>query len=153
MDMWDLKKWRRKLGYTQLEAAENLGVSRAAIQHWECERTPVPHAVDLACEEIERRWKRRPEFGPVVLVYADEPMWPEADCPSRVLCMQRELYPNCEAAIGRASRLIATPNFSNPLIIDPDGGVVWSTPELMHECEKRSQNAKGAVDYSTRQEP
>ncbi len=51
MDMWDLKKWRRKLGYSQFEAAENLGVSRAAIQHWECERTPIPHAVDLACED------------------------------------------------------------------------------------------------------
>lgn len=146
MDMWGLKKWRRKLGYSQFEAAEKFGVSRGAIQNWECERNSISRAVDLAWEELERRWKQRPEFGPVVLIYSDEPMWPDADFPSRVLCMQRELYLNCEAALQRACRLREAPNFSNPLVIAEDGAVVWSTPELMRECDKRSQNAKGVSE-------
>jgi len=142
MDMWDFKKWRRKLGYSQFEAAEKLGVSRGAIQHWECERNPIPNAIDLACEEIARRWKQRPEFGPVVLVYSDEPMWPEPDCPSRVLCMQCELHPNNEAAIWRACRLRKAPKFINPFVMGEDGGIVLTNPELLNECDKRRETDK-----------
>jgi transcriptional regulator with XRE-family HTH domain len=149
MDMWDLKKWRRKLKYSQFEAADRLGVSRAAIQHWECEHSPIRHAVGLACEEITRRWKQRPSFGPVVLTYTDEPTWPETDYPSRALCMQCELQPNNEAAIRRASRLRETPDFTNPAIIDENGGVVWSAPELLLECEKRQEQGKGKAAETT----
>jgi transcriptional regulator with XRE-family HTH domain len=139
MDMWDLKKWRRKLRYSQFEAAEKLGVSRGAIQHWECERTPIPKAIDLACEEIARRWSQRAEFGPVVLAYTEESMWPEPDCPSRVLCMQCELYPNNEAAIWRACRLREAPNVINPFVMGEDGGIVLTNPELLNECDKRRE--------------
>jgi len=137
MNMWDLKKWRRMLGYSQFEAAEELGVSRAVIQHWECERTPIPHAAELACEEITRRWKQRPAFGPVVLIYADEPVWPEPDCPSRVLCVQCELHPNNDAVLLRVCRLREAPNFNSALVIDEGGEVVWYGTELLSECDKR----------------
>ena len=137
MDMWGLKKWRRMLGYSQFEAAEQLGVSRAAIQHWECERNPIPYTAELACEEIIRRWKQRPAFGPVVLVYANEPMWPEPDCPSRVLCVQCELHPNNDAVIRRALRLRDAPNFITALVVDEDREVIWNHAELLCECDKR----------------
>ena len=146
MDIWDLKKWRRKLGYSQVEAGEKFGVSRAAIQNWECERSAISRAVDLACHEIERRWKQRPEFGPVVLVYSDDPMWPDADCASRMLCMQRELYPNNDAAIRRCIRLTEGPGFSSAFLIDQDSVVVWSAPELLAECDRRKQDANVARD-------
>ena len=142
MDLWDLKKWRRKLKYSQSEAADKLGVTRAAVQNWECERSPIRHAVELACEEITRRWKQGPSFGPVLLIYADEPMWPESDCPSRVLCMRCELHPNNETAIRRVCRLRETPDFFNPSIIEEHGGVVWTGPELLVECETRTQQEK-----------
>ncbi len=35
MDLWGFKKWRRKLGYTQVEAGEKLGLSRGAVQYLE----------------------------------------------------------------------------------------------------------------------
>jgi len=149
MDLWDLKKWRRRLGYSQFEAAERLGVTRAAIQNWECERSPIRHAVELACEEITRRWRQRPSFGPVVLIYADKPMWPQADCPSRMICMQCELHPNNEAAIRRACQLRETPNFINPSIIDENSDVIWSGPELLVECEGRKQQGKAEVPKTT----
>ena len=41
MDLWGFK-WRRKLGYTQVEAGEKLGLSRGAVQYWESEHRPVP---------------------------------------------------------------------------------------------------------------
>src|SRR6266700_357084 len=71
MDQWDLKKWRKKLGINQAAAGEMLGLSRGAVQDWESEVRPVPLAVELACQELLRRWKQRPEFGPVTLLYAD----------------------------------------------------------------------------------
>ena len=142
MDLWDLKKWRRKLKYSQFEAADKLGVTRAAIQNWESERSHIRHAVELACEETTRRWKQRPSFGPVLLIYADEPMWPERDCPSRVLCMRCELHPNNETAIRRVCRLRETPDFFNPSIIEEHGGVVWTGPELLVECEPRTQQKR-----------
>jgi len=106
----------------------------------ECLRTPIPSAVALAGEELARRSKQRPEFGPVLLVYADQAMWPEPDCASRAVCIQCELQPNSEAAIRRASRLREGPNFLNPLILDEDDGVVWMTRELLNACDKQDQS-------------
>jgi DNA-binding XRE family transcriptional regulator len=65
MDQWDFKKWRKKLGVNQVAAGEMLGLSRGAVQYWESEIRPVPRTVELACQELLRRWKQRPEFGPV----------------------------------------------------------------------------------------
>ncbi len=138
----DFLNWRKTLGYTQEEAGQKLGVDRSTIQNWEREITRVPRIVELACQELMRRWKQRPEFGPVALVCADEPMRPEADYPTRTVFVQCELYPNNEVAIRRTLRLGATGKFVNPLIIDQDGGIVWSTPDLLCECDRRRETAR-----------
>src|SRR5215213_3443248 len=101
MDIWDFKKWRKALRVSQSEAAEQLGVSRGAIQKWEGELYPIPQAVVLACEELLHQHKRDLKFGPVVLFYSDEPFWPDSDCPSRVLCLVSELHTTNEDAIHR----------------------------------------------------
>ena len=80
MDQWDLKKWRKTLGINQVAAGELLGLSRGAIQQWESDIRPVPRAVELACQELLRRWKQRPEFGPVTLLYSDDPTAQVAPC-------------------------------------------------------------------------
>jgi DNA-binding XRE family transcriptional regulator len=77
MDMAEFLKWRKSLGYTQEEAGKKLGVSRATIQNWEKGVTRIPRAAELACLQVARRWKQRPEFGPVALVYTDGPVWQE----------------------------------------------------------------------------
>ena len=74
MDQWDFKKWRKKLGINQVAAGEMLGLSRGAVQYWKSDIRPVPRAVELACQELLRRWKQRPEFGPVTLLYANAPI-------------------------------------------------------------------------------
>ena len=150
MDPWDFKKWRRKLKYSQFEAAEELGLTRAAIQNWERETVPISEVVELACEELTLRWKQRPEFGPVTLIYADEQVWPGSDHSARKLFVQCELYANNEAALQRASRLKKTRNFINPFInpfiAAEDGEIVWAAPELLQECNRRSEEAKGVKD-------
>jgi DNA-binding XRE family transcriptional regulator len=130
MDFWDLKKWRRKLKYSQSETADKLGVTRGAIQNWESERSRIPPALELACQEITRRWKQRPSFGPVFLIYTDEPMWPDIDCPSCISCVCCELYPNNESAIRRVRHLRRNQQFFNPTIMEENGVTIWTAGEL-----------------------
>ena len=143
MDLWDFKKWRKKLGYTQAEAAERLGLSRATVQYWEAEIRPVPLEVELACRELLRRWKQRPEFGPVTLLYADDPIWQEASPPCGVLLLQCERHSNNESAIQRAVWLRETMTLVNPLIVEDDGNVVWSGPELLREYDSWKESKRG----------
>lgn len=143
MDVWDFKKWRKKLGYTQAEAGEKLDLSRAAIQYWEAEIRPVPLAVELACRELLRRWKQRPEFGPVTLLYADDPIWQQVSPPCGVLLLRSERHPNNESAMKRAIWLRETMTLVTPLIVEDDGNVVWSGPELLRECDAWKENKSG----------
>src|SRR5262249_6973994 len=76
MDGRALREWRKHLGFTQEEAAKHLDVTRATIQNWEYGITSLPGAIHFACQECVRRWKQRPDFGPVLLVYTDGLIWP-----------------------------------------------------------------------------
>jgi transcriptional regulator with XRE-family HTH domain len=152
MDGWDFLKWRRTLRYTQAEAAEKLGVNRSTIQNWERAVTPVPKAAELACQELTRFWKQHPEFGPVALVYADSPMSQQADGPHTMFALQCERYLNNDAAIAQATRLKRTPHFANPIILDEDGSVVWTSPELLRECDRRSDEARATRETAARNE-
>ena len=143
MDVWKFKKWRKKLGYTQAEAAEKLDLSRAAIQYWEAEIRPVPLAVELACRELLRRWKQRPDFGPVTLLYSDDPIWQQASPPCGVLLLRSERHPNNESAMKRAIWLRETMTLITPLIVTDDGNVIWSGPKLLRECDASKENKSG----------
>jgi transcriptional regulator with XRE-family HTH domain len=138
----DFLNWRKTLRYTQEEAGGKLGVDRSTIQNWERGITRLPRIAELACQELMRRWKQRPEFGPVTLVYADEPMRPRPDYPTRAIFVHSELYPNNEVAIRRTLRLRETAAVANPFIIEQDGGIVWSTPDLLLECDRRRERAR-----------
>ena len=137
MDQWDFKKWRKKLRINQVEAGDMLGLSRAAVQCWESEIRPVPRAVELACKELLRRWKQGPQFGPVILFYADAPMPHTDSLAGNDLSLRCEPYPNNESALARILRLRETTTLSMPLIVENDGTVIWSGPELLQECEAR----------------
>jgi len=142
MDMWDFLKWRKTLRYTQAEVAKELGVNRGTIQNWERGVTRITKVAELACVELTRQWKQRPEFGLVNLIYAEAPVSQQPDDPSRTVLLQCELYSSNEAAIGRALELMETSSFINPLIMEKDGGIVWTTPELLRECDRRREEAK-----------
>jgi len=139
MDQWDFKKWRKKLGINQVSAGEMLGLSRGAVQHWESEVRPVPHTIELACQELLRRWKRRPAFGPVTLLYADGPISQGDSLHGNDLVLRCELHPDNESALVRVVRLRGTVNLFVPLIVEYDGTVIWSGPELLHECDVREE--------------
>jgi transcriptional regulator with XRE-family HTH domain len=132
----ELKKWRKLLGYTQEQAANQFGVTRPTIQNWEYEITPVPVAVELASRQLLRRWKQRPEFGPITLVYASAPLWPKPNGVDRLPTLFCRRYSDNNAAFLRVFELRNSSNFFNPLILDETNRVIWSGPQLMEECEK-----------------
>jgi DNA-binding XRE family transcriptional regulator len=138
MDGRALKKWRKQLGYTQEEAAKHLGVVRSTIQNWEHEITVVPGAIDFACEECVRLWKQRPDFGPVLLVYADGPIWPTSYGPNCLPLLRCEPYSHNDAAIQKALRLRDDQNFADIWILEEGDNVIWNSPELLLECARRS---------------
>jgi DNA-binding XRE family transcriptional regulator len=145
MDQWDLKKWRKKLGINQAAAGEMLGLSRGAVQDWESEVRPVPLAVELACQELLRRWKQRPEFGPVTLLYAEGPMSRVDFLSSGDLVLRCEPHPDNQSALGRVVQLRETMNLFMPLIVEGDGTIIWSSLELQHECDaQESAHGEGS---------
>jgi DNA-binding XRE family transcriptional regulator len=139
MDQWDFKKWRKKLGINQVAAGEMLGLSRGAVQYWESEIRPVPLAVELACQELLRRSRQRPEFGPVTLLYAHGPISGVDSSPGGALAFRCEPHPNNESALSRVDRLRETANLFVPLIVEDNGTVIWSGPELERECDQRKK--------------
>jgi len=141
MDLWGFKKWRRKLRYTQVEAGEKLGLSRGAVQYWESEFRPVPVAVELACQELLRLWKQRPEFGPVPLLYADyadDPISLETSASVGSILLRSERHPNNENALESAARTRETMTLFVAFIVEDDGNVIWSGPELLREIDARN---------------
>ncbi len=145
MDLWDFKKWRRKLRYSQAEAGKRLGLSRGAVQIWEGEFRPVPVAVELACQELVRQSRQRSEFGPVTLLYADyadDPRSLDASSSSGTMVMRSERHPNNESALRSAVGPKETMTLFVAFIVEDDGSVIWSGPELLHECDAR-KNAGG----------
>jgi DNA-binding XRE family transcriptional regulator len=139
MDSWDLKKWRKRLGYNQFQAAEQLGVGRNTIQNWESAR-PIPYSVELACIELTRRWKQRREFGPVLLVYADGLVRQHPTDANRSCLLHCEPHPTNEAAMRQILRLSGGPGLLDPLlmfILGEEGEIIWAGTELLHECERQ----------------
>jgi DNA-binding XRE family transcriptional regulator len=133
----DLLNYRKPLGYTQEQMARALGVSRSSIKIGKVETHVYQRLPSWLGCEFRRRWKQRPEFGPVALVYADEPMRAKADHPIRMVFAHCELYRNNEVAIRQALRLRATGPFVDSVIVEPDGEIVWSPPDLLREFDSR----------------
>jgi DNA-binding XRE family transcriptional regulator len=136
LDSWDLKKWRKKLGVNQSEAAQKLGVQRGALQNWEREVRPVPRTVELACEELVRLAHQSPDTGPVLLVSTNSAIVQQSDVAYQIPLSHSGLYENNEAAIQEARKLKSNSPFADLLILSVDGTIVWDIAELNEACGK-----------------
>lgn len=130
-------------GFNQFEAAEKLGINRGGFQNWEREVRPISRAVELACQEITRRWRQRSDFGPVFLVYTDGPILQKSNEVYCVALLRCERHPDNKTAIEEVRRSGSDPLLVNPLILAEDGSVIWDAPELLEECKKRNRVTPG----------
>ena len=51
----ELKETRSRLGLTQTQLAQELGVTLNAVQRWEAGERPIRRVTELALETLERR--------------------------------------------------------------------------------------------------
>jgi DNA-binding XRE family transcriptional regulator len=146
----ELREWRKRLEYTQVEAAEKMGVSRVTVQNWEGGATPIPPAVPSYCAELERRWKQsRSEYGPVALVYCDGPMTQPIWGPGHVPMMYREPWPSMEEALKRSCELTGSDKFQHAIIVDEET-TIWRSSELARECRSRLDRAESPKRKTTK---
>ncbi|MFN4927549.1 transcriptional regulator with XRE-family HTH domain [Bradyrhizobium sp. USDA 4011] len=131
----ELKEWRRAMGFTQQQAGDELGVTRATIQNWEYVITPIPLTVPLACRQLLRRKKRRPEFGPVTLVYSIIPLPNGSNLASEPAALTCKGCVNNIEAFRRINELSENSTFFNAMILDDLGSAIWSGNELTKQCE------------------
>jgi hypothetical protein len=148
MNAKEICEWRERVGLTQEQAADKLGVTRTTVQNWESGATRIPTTVDSACEHLEHRLKQEnPAVGPVTLVYADAPMWINPYGPRRrPAMMQQEPYPNNSAALGRVQHLWGREDFHNPFVIEQSistttGRTLWNVVELQRVITGRDPRA------------
>jgi Helix-turn-helix domain len=128
----EFRTWRDRVGLTQQEVADKLGVSRTTIQNWECAATRVPQAVQISCEIWEERLKQEDSNrGPLTLVYSDGPMFVDPYGPRRrPAMMQQEPYPTNAAALARVQQLWGREDFHNPFVIEESRKPLWNAVEL-----------------------
>jgi DNA-binding XRE family transcriptional regulator len=138
LDSWDLKKWRKRLGYNQVAAAKVLDVHRGAVQNWESEIRPIPLAVKLACEEIERQQKSASTS--VVLICTNGPIVQPSTGPYQVPLLRSEIFEDCDAAIEAFFQWKIDPAATNALIFSAvDGSVIWNSDDLNNEYPKANK--------------
>lgn len=127
----EFKSWRERLGQTQQQIADRLGVSRTTIQNWES-TTPIPQSVEMSCKVWEHRIRQEdPGLGPLTLIYSDGPMFIDPYGPRRrPAMMQQEPHPTNAAVLARVQQLAGSANFHNPFVIAADHSPVWNAPEL-----------------------
>jgi transcriptional regulator with XRE-family HTH domain len=127
------RQWREGTGYTQAAAAARFfKVTRATLQNWETGATPIPAAVETACQIWGRRVRQEQAgYGPVTLVYSDGPMFRDPYEPQqRQPMMHQEQYDMNAQAITRVCELWPRGNFHNPFIIERSGSDLWNAVEL-----------------------
>ncbi|HEY5210950.1 MAG TPA: type II toxin-antitoxin system VapB family antitoxin [Stellaceae bacterium] len=133
----ELKEWRKKLGLTQEEAGRRFGVSRVTVQNWESGTSPIPVILASACDDEVRRWRRRPEYGPVILDYGDFSQGSSHDVRGHVGQKVQEKFSHNDAALCRATELHGGLGFQDALIVDESGNIIWDLLGLRAEISRR----------------
>lgn len=59
----ELRGWRLRHGWTQHEAAEQVGVSFSAFQSWECGYRPIPNVIQRCTTLIDVLEEIVQDFG------------------------------------------------------------------------------------------
>jgi len=129
--------------YTQTEAENKLGLSRGAFQPWERRSGLLPVAID-ACLSRMFVCGTAADFGPVTLLYADDPisMEPSASVTQHARAVR--------ATSEQRKRLNSAPaeGGHDPLMLScwktPGMATFWVRTELLREIRLPEKNARSS---------
>jgi DNA-binding XRE family transcriptional regulator len=146
MDAGRFSTWRKRLGWTQEEAADQLGRTRQTINAWESGKQSIPEEIESVCQWKEREWLQRPEFGPVHLAWCDASLFPDRNPGRRFAHIQLQEFMNNAKMLDYVKRHIGNDSFHDPFVLwfkeeeGADGAPtgVFDTTELMSAVAKRS---------------
>jgi transcriptional regulator with XRE-family HTH domain len=143
MQPQELRQWREQLGCTQAEVAERFfNVTSATVRNWESGATPIPAAVDRACEVWGRRIRQEsPGYGPVILFWNDGPMFRSPYRPQRMAMMQQQQYAMNGQAIAQVCEMWGRDDFQNPFIVERGGKTLWNIAELARVVDGSDEGA------------
>jgi hypothetical protein len=79
----------------------------------------------------------------VTLLYADDPILPETSMSVGSILVRSERHPNNENALKSAARQRETVTLFIAFIVEDDGSVIWSGPELLREIDARKNASNG----------
>src|SRR5262249_34008312 len=94
---------------------------------------PIPRVVELATHQIMRRWKQRREFGPVLLIYTEEPIWQQSQRPYQISILHSAVCANNKTAMQHVEWLKHDPGFISPVSIESDGEIIGPAAESLRE--------------------
>jgi len=139
----ELRSRRERLGLTQGTVAERLKSTTASIRNWESEPTAIPPQAEMLWGVWEHRFQQEClGFGPVTLIFTDGPMFINPQGPQRQLAMMhREPFMTNAMALARACALWGQPGFESPLIMKPDGEMLWNMPQLRRVVDEEDDGA------------
>lgn len=80
----------------------------------------------------EIRARQADAYGPVKLVYANQPMWTTPDRP--IAMLQIEHFDTNAEALSRVSALLRTDHFHNFFVTDDEDHTIWTGHELIERC-------------------
>lgn len=131
----EFRTWREQIGWSQTQAAEAFKVSRTTIQNWEFGDAPLSPAVRALCALYTREHKKRPDYGPVVLIYADARIMRSPYSSDPIPAIKSECYETMASALTRVDELWGKANFHNPSIQD-ESETVWHYNELQQRAAR-----------------
>jgi DNA-binding XRE family transcriptional regulator len=127
----EFRALRTRFHLTQEAVGASLGLSRITIQNWERGATPIPHDAEL--------WlKRRPQFGPVrLLFWRSPPIRIGGSSPMFRSAPDGFIVSDNDSALRWISERWGELDFVAPFVTDEEGNTVWNTKQLEDEVERR----------------
>ena len=131
----EFRIWRGHIGWSQAHAGEAFKVSRNTIQNWETTPKQLPPAVRALCDLYAREHKKRPDYGPVVLLYSTGRLMRSPYSSDPMPTLRSEFYETMAGALARVDELWDRADFCHPSIQD-DGETIWNLNELQQRAAR-----------------
>lgn len=131
----EFRIWREGIGWSQARSGEAFKVSRNTIQNWEGSSDPLPPAVRALCDLYTREHKKRPDYGPVVLLYSTGRLMRSPYSSEPLPTLRSEYYEIMSSALTRVDELWGRADFCHPSIQD-EGETIWTLNELQQRAAR-----------------